>query len=558
MLKENAYENVKIGQRDNKPELFAGEDVMSLMEVSSFLAEWHSLYQSCHWATVFQSPDFVIAWYKLYRHAYKPIIIREQKEGILTGLLTLALPLQKSNSKLFIVGAGHYESDYQTWLATDNNGNSFISGALKALMHEFPNTDLMLRHLPPNTPIEWAKMEPQWQNSCTLYPLTRPLVVMSDFSVSRRDRKRVSRMNQIGEFTQITDEAAFNDALDELSIYYDFRQGAMYNKNPFRSDPINREFLLELFRRKILHVTVLKAGDEMVASVAALISKNRANLGGINFHSPLFASYSPGYVHFLMLSQQFVNDGISSFDLTPGGDPYKDRLATQHDQVHILVATNSRIYHLKRQLRKLIYQRLTEKGIRTMSIELSLKRQLYFIKERGLTHELVRSVRKLWANDQEKVYHDKLNLTKLGNNLSVNKNCLSDLLNYRMQGSVRTRWEFLENAMRSLELGAQVYTISDQGTLLFCAWYNKQVAHASDFQLTAADCQAFYLQDFYVHPSVVAQIREFLASVAFLININTSSAQVYLSIPSQDIQLMKTMNRAGFQITRESPPSAHD
>lgn len=552
MIEEVAYENLQIGHSEKKLELLAGERVMQLLDECSFLAEWDSLYHSCHWATVFQSPEFVITWYSLYRHAYQPILIQEKTKGKLTGLLTLALPLRKSNSRIFIVGAGHHEADYQTWLATDSNGNSFIGNALEVLMRKYPSTDLMLRHLPPGTPTEWVKTRPRWQRYCILYPLTRPIVVMSDFSVSRRDRKRVSRLQQIGEFTKLTDEVAFSDNLDELAVLYDFRQGAMFNKNPFRNDPVNKDFLITLFRRKLLHVTVLKAGNETVASVAALISKNKANLGGINFHSPLFASYSPGYVHFLMLSQQFVNEGIYSFDLTPGGDPYKDRLATQHDQVHILVATNSKLYFLKRQLRKLLFQRMTEMGVRTMSVELSLKRKLYFVKERGLTYEIARSVRKLWANDQEIVYQATLDLKKFSSSISVNKNSLSDLLDYQMQESGRTRWEFLENAMRRLEQGEQVYTIAEQGTLVFCVWQSKPVAESSEASKTADDL-SLYLQDLYVHPSSVAKLKQFLTAVASDIDSTLLSMQLYLTMPDQDKSLLKAVKHSGFRIMTDQP-----
>ena len=545
MIEEIAYENAKIGQRAPKLDLLTGEEVLHLLEDSKFLAEWDALYHACQWSTVFQSPDFVLAWYRLYRHAYQPILIKEQVNGELTGLLTLALPLQKSKTKTFIVGAGHHEADYQTWLGTESNGNSFISSALEALMRRYPTADLMLRHLPPNAPTDWAKTEPRWQSSCILYPLTRPIIEMTDFTVSRRDRKRVSRLKQISTFTQLADEEDFTNAIDELATYYDFRQGAMFNKNPFRNDPINREFLLALFRLKLLHVTVLKAGNEMVASVAALISKNKANLGGINFHSPIFADYSPGYVHFLMLSQLFADEGISSFDLTPGGDPYKDRLATQHDQVHILVATNSRFYFLKRQLRKLLFQRMTKIGIRTMSVELSLKRQLYFIKERGLAKEIARSMMNLWSTKQEVVYQLTLDLNTTAS-LSICKNNLNDLLDYKMEGSERTRWEFLENAMRKLEQGTRAYTFSNQGTLLFCAWYSEPDADAAKTQ-DSADLKTLTLQDIYVHPSSVARLQEFMTAVVCAIDPSLTSVQVYLPLPNQDKPLLKTVKLAGLQ-----------
>jgi CelD/BcsL family acetyltransferase involved in cellulose biosynthesis len=547
MIKEIAYENVQIGLNEKKVELLTGEEAMAMLELHTFLSEWETLYQACHWATVFQSPEFVTTWYKLYQHSHLPILISEVTDGMLTGLFTLALPHRKPRGRKFIVGAGHYEADYQTWLASEKNGNTFISAALKLLRQKYPTLCLMLRHLPPNTPINWAKAEPLWQNSCILYPLTRPLVVMSDFTVSRRDRKRVSRMQQIGKFIHLKEEEEFRASLDEVATYYDFRQGAMYNKNPFRDDPLNREFLLSLFRRKLLHVTVLKAGDETVASVAALISKNKANLGGINFHSPLFASYSPGYVHFLMLSQQFVHEGINSFDLTPGGDPYKDRLATQHDQVHILVIANSKPYYFKRQLRKLLYQRMTEMGIRTMSVELNLRRQLYFVKERGLLHEIKRRILTLWAKPQERLFQATLDLEK-GRKLSpVNKNCLRDLLDYKMQGTNRTRWEFLEDAMRRFEHGQTSYTLTENDTLLFCIWYSTPAENPEDALCTVKNKEALRFQEIYVHPVAADRLRQFISSAISDIDSTLLKVQVYLPVPEQDKQLAMSMKRSGFK-----------
>lgn len=543
MIEEIAYENVQIGLNEKKVELLTGKEAMAMLEIPTFLSEWDALYQACHWATVFQSPEFATTWYKLYQHSYLPILIREETDGRLTGLFMLALPHRKTGGRKFIVGAGHYEADYQTWLASKKNGNTFISAALKVLRQKFPDICLMLRHLPPHTPVNWAKSEPLWQNSCILYPLTRPLVVMSDFTVSRRDRKRVSRMQQVGKFIHLTEEDEFKASLDDVANYYDFRQGAMYNKNPFRDDPLNKEFLLSLFRRKLLHVTVLKAGDETIASVAALISKNRANLGGINFHSPLFASYSPGYVHFLMLSQQFVNEGIDSFDLTPGGDPYKDRLATQHDQVHILVIANSKPYFYKRQLRKLLYQRMTEMGIRTMSVELKLKRQLYFVKQRGLLHELTRRIHKLWAKPQVKLFQASLDLEE-GRVLSpVNKNSLRDLLDFKMQGTSRTRWEFLEDAMRSLEQGQTVYTLTENDTLLFCIWFSTSDKNSEEDEKKAA----LRFQEIYVHPLGADRLRHFISSAISDIDSSLLKVQVYFPVPAQDKQLAMTLMRAGFE-----------
>jgi hypothetical protein len=65
----------------------------------------------------------------------------------------------------------------------------------------------------------------------------------------------------------------FSSIFDELTAQYDFRKAAMYNKAPFRKDPLKKKFLLALFEQQILHVTVLKLNDEIIASNVAAIEE---------------------------------------------------------------------------------------------------------------------------------------------------------------------------------------------------------------------------------------------------------------------------------------------
>ena len=92
----------------------------------------------------------------------------------------------------------------------------------------------------------------------------------------------------------------------------------------------------------------------------------------IPFHSKF---YSPVFVHFLLLAQLLVKEGVKVFDLTPGGDFYKERMATRHDQVNELMVTNSFVYAIKRKLRRWIYAYLAKKGKWPMGTELALKKK---------------------------------------------------------------------------------------------------------------------------------------------------------------------------------------
>ncbi|MBD1397720.1 GNAT family N-acetyltransferase [Pontibacter sp. JH31] len=526
--------------------LLTGSDVLTCLCSQDFLEKWDHLYQSCPWSTVFQSPAFVSTWYNLYQDAYLPVMIMSESNSNLTGLISLALPKSKRKGKKhFIVGAGHHEADYQTWLADESDGDQFILGALTELRKRFPNNELMLRHLPPNTPLDWINDNPSWKSKCVLQSFKRPLVVFKDFSISRRDRKRISRLKDKSNFEQILNDTDFASLLDEIAANYDFRQGAMFNKYPFRNDAQNAAFLLALYRQKLLHLTVLRNAQGIVASVAALIGKNRAHLGGINFHSPHYASYSPGFVHFLLLSQQLAGQGYEYFDLTPGGDSYKDRLATEHDVVHVLVTTKSKLYYYKRWIRKSIYDYLMRSGIRPMTLELLLKKKLYLIKEKGLGSLLADRVRNYLPKRQQKLYTFNVRHITAKPACFIKQNSLHDLLNYEFNGKGPTKWEFLEAAMHRLELGEQVYTASQEGVLQACIWLRKNPAatHTDNMKIPTG---ALLLYGIYYHPHHLHSLADFLSNVTLEVATGTDEKLLYALLDVNDKTLEAVLKDAGF------------
>src|SRR5690554_3069973 len=89
-------------------QLLTGREVLELLPNAEFHNQWNELYQSCPWATVFQSYEFVSTWFNLFQDQYLPILVKGEMDGELVGLLTLAIRINReSKGKLFIVAAGH-------------------------------------------------------------------------------------------------------------------------------------------------------------------------------------------------------------------------------------------------------------------------------------------------------------------------------------------------------------------------------------------------------------------------------------------------------------------
>ncbi|MBJ6118249.1 GNAT family N-acetyltransferase [Pontibacter sp. BT310] len=554
----------------SKVELLVGQDVFSLLTNEEFKARWDILYSACSWATVFQSREFVTAWYNIYQKEYLPILVKTESNGQLQGLLTLALKVLGTgvstdlrNKRVRIVGAGHFEAEYQAWLTADGDGFEFINNALSKVLEQYPKCDILLRYIPAQVPVEWASTNPQWKSRCIIEPFRRPLMDLHDPDLSKMFRKsefrnKLNRLKKLGElqFEEITDLDTFIAILPELTVQFDFRQGAMFNKNRFKENPLKSEFLIALFQQNLLHVTLLRTEQQILAAIVALAGKDWVHLGGINIHSPLKASYySPGFVHFLMLGQRLSEAGYATFDLTPGGDSYKERLATTHDFVYELTVTNNPTYFIKRGLRKSVHNTLIRAGLRPMSVELSVIRKVYLLKaklkvfkRKGLLRHLIENLPGKSKAKNYKVY--QLSQENLGGKFSIEarRNSFKDLLDYSQGLSKQTRWEFLEDAMHRFEIGEQSFTWAEDGVMLACAWLSeaKTLIKSNILEVELPET-AQVLQIFCFHQNGKAELECFIASVAGMIHSEIKNAELYAITTEAD----KSTNRALHSLGRE-------
>jgi hypothetical protein len=541
-----------------------GDEAFALLSQEWFRTGWDALYRACPWATVFQSREFVTTWYRIFQQQYLPVLLWAGPPHHPTGLLTLALPISPAGTptKGPLVGAGQYEAEYQTWLAEPAHGESFIQAALEQVQRRFPQHPIQFRFLPRGTPLGWLRRNPVWRKRGVLQPYNRPLMEMShpDFPKLFRKtefRNKLNRLKRLGElrFEHVTDLERFAGVLQGLTIQYDFRQGALFNKNQFRDNPEKAELLLALFDQNLLHVTLLLVNDEVIASIVAVNGQDWVHLGGINIHTPFFSNFSPGFVHFLLLGQQLAQEGVAVFDLTPGEDAYKKRYATSHDQVHELFIAGSLPYRLKKRLRKQVHSRLVKAGIRPMTVELALKKKIYLfkmsmqrIRQQGLLRPLLNRAKRLWAPPEQQIYVWQADSLPLPASNLLQQNNLADLLNFDAQGASLSRWEFLEDALRRFEQGERSYTWSENGLLLGCAWLGVpgQSRRNSLPRLQLPE-GAVLLQGLYCHPAAKNRWQAFLAAVAGEAGQDKEPVGVYALAADKDPVLNQALVAAGFR-----------
>ncbi|MCS3795147.1 GNAT family N-acetyltransferase [Niastella sp. OAS944] len=466
-------------------ELLTGAAVIDLLLNPEFQKNIDRLFEACPWATIFQNRLYITAWYQVYQKKHLPILVKGEVNGHLIGVLPVVLlhtqESDKHKNSNRITGAGHYDAEYQTWLAIPVYGELFIREALGKLIKQFPGNPISFRYLPPQTPLNWVKDNNKWRSYSIVQLHSRPLIKLSEpdhakLLESKQFKNKLNRLKRLGEvrLEPITDPESFKNHLNELTVLYDFRFGALFNKQIFKDDPVKKEFLLELFRLQLLHATILKVNGEIFAAVIAIAGKGWLHLSGFTCHSPFKArSYSPGLLHFSFLAKKLREEQMQYLDLTPGYDSYKDKLANMHDEVHELVISRQFTYRIKKRIKKWVQVKLITAGIRPMTAELKLKKYFYLLKNSNIKTVLKKISKKLRSNTLQKRYELKAQTFRPDVKISLQKNNLDHLMKYT--GSKETgitRWEFLADAMRRLETGQFCYTWAENNQLLSCAWFN--------------------------------------------------------------------------------------
>lgn len=326
-----------------------GVNALDRLQSDDFLIKWNALLNDCPWATAYQAPDFALPWYQLYQNRYSPVIVyMERKNGELVGLMTLALAADGKS----LVACGERQAEYQCWLEKPDGPDPFIQDALTELRRRFADARLHLKYLPANTPIEWMRKDCRKNFFFRLRLHSRPLMEIDSINNAKRLRRRNQELNRLkkqGEilFEHVVDPTEFESIFDDICGQYERRLRERYHvtHTPFRDDPLKRPLFIELHKRGLLHATVLRLGGRIVAAHLGLVYKNSLHTC-ISTHASDLERCSPGKVHFCMLACYLEKEGVSEFDLTPGGGQHKDLYASTRDTVYELHAYASPIGRL--------------------------------------------------------------------------------------------------------------------------------------------------------------------------------------------------------------------
>jgi hypothetical protein len=410
-----------------------------------------------------------------YQSLYEGVLaFQPQSDGQMCGLLPLARHRKNGN---WVVAGGH-QCEYQVWLATQEESTAFIEETLRSLIKYHGLRQIQFRNIPNQGLLDWAQLK-AWRRRVTITPEKRSLIDLRQRTADgkpvamRRNRNKLNRLKRMGKirFELVKDRKEFQVLLPDIEYMYDFRLGAAYGARPFELDPHKGPFHLKMMETPgLLHVTVLKVGDDIV-------SFHIGNAGGpilcsgLHSYSPEKARLSPVYLHLELLASKLADENYQFMDLGSGDEPYKQFFANQVEPVYELEVYADAWRNFFNSLQKRILtgaaELLSKAGVSPQARSI-LFRSLHFRAYRyGLN-----AIRR-WAESGRGSECFGVNTAVAGQlpqKAVLNMNRTQDLL--RMDGASHDRYqdEFIRSGFKRLSSGQRVYTAMRNDRLMFCAW----------------------------------------------------------------------------------------
>lgn len=540
-------------------------EARDLLGNESFLNEWRGLYKSCTWATAFQSAEFVTTWYDSYKEHYSPVLISERLlNGELVGLITLAL---ENRSKAVVV-AGAHQAEYQAWLAVPGKGNSFIENALSKLASELSASLLRFRYLPPGTPTEWVESRQGASWKCELGQHLRHVVridneaAVADYLQKKRNRhtkNHWNRFKRLGDLQleEIRDAQQLAPIFDQLITYYDIRQGAMYDKLPFRNDPVKKSFHLAIIEApNLLHVSIFRAGESIVSALFG-ISDGKTYSLAMPMFCPQYAENSPIMLHLLLLSQRLHQEGFSTLDLTPGVERYKERSSTDHDYVHAVEVYFRKSDWVGHKTKRAV-SATAGAALRAIRVEpKTARRQLeqlarvpFTLWPSMLARQSASLFRRVCSTGELRVYAIEIRNVPGAKNPLMARDRLVDLLDFEPAVG-HPRQDFLAESLKRIAKGHRCYTRVENGRLVHCGW----LAEVPDTTSSPEMARGFrfppgsvVVYDSYTDPGsrgrglYTSAMRQMLHDAAQIVG----AKQVYVAVKSDNQVARHVVEKLGF------------
>ncbi len=550
---------------DFRISIVRGDDAWSLLQDDAFIDAWDLLARVDRKATLIQEYPFVRTWYEQYADAYVPLLcLGYDGENALVGLI----PLAQSTSSGSLTHAGGGQAEYHGWIAAPQFDEDFLVASLVELYRQLPIDRWTWRWLPPGAPLGWIDSDKLRRAGIYVTCMNQraPLLDLSDaakvkkITRNKSIKSKVNRYKRRGKFhlERIVSVARAEELLPVLREQCDFRQGAVNDATPFRSDRNKLPFFVQrMHYPEVNHFTVLWLEDKPIAFHFGACDDDRVLLG-LTSYDPVESRNSPGTLLLTELITMLSEEGYRYYDLTPGENSYKDRFANRQEPVCMPTFVRSRVGKARLQ---------TKEAVRVTAQSL--------IRRLGLSHKVVDRARRVARNPG--LLRDANALRTMFGKPALRLERHAGL--YRLDpdkfryadGAVPQvacqRFEhlldfaepvdrnvFMLEALQRFESGDVFYSISKDGVLAQSIWL-KKIDARSNGQRTAVQLpeNSLLLYDAYTHARYARHLpyRNLLGQVV-RDNLNAGSVPIYATASRDRSAFFSALEEIGFDPTPAS------
>lgn len=528
-------------------QLLRSDDAIRWLESDIGITTWKRLFQACSWRFPTLGIEYCRLWYQHYRDSWEPLLlVGKDQHDRQQAIFPLALEAHS------ITGAGAHQAEYHGWLSDESIAGPFLRAALAELRLCFPRHTVRLRYLAPGIPQELVKRACIDNPRIRLSHHPRPLLRLDSNGLSKvlrkkNTRSKINRLERIGPLScrQVTDKDAIRECLEAVIPLYDLRQGAINDSCPFTDDPRKKPFLLEWSRHALsgeLYFHCLHLGKELIGAHIGVKGQEECQLA-ILAHAPGYSACSPGKILVYRTAELLAEDGLKYFDLTPGGDPWKERFATDHDTVLSLLMDPGLIRAYRRRMRSALEQfarsLLKRLGISPAHLKSWIRQHNLLAAEQASPGQ-DRTISPI----RPYVLSTRLSIATPPATV-VNINTLGDLCLYQSGPGEVPRQLFLQGALSRLEAGMQSCTLLVEGRLACCAWTRFERISDKSGQ------PRMIISGIYAAEGHAPELKGLISSIVYRQEM-TGEGTVILECSRNDTLTMDLVERLGFEPMAES------
>lgn len=304
--------------------------ITSPAELESLAPEWNELWRRAPGATPFQSPHWILPWWKRFG-SHEPFVVTVRESDRLASLAPLYILRDEESSESLGMLLGTGVTDYLDILATGSESAAAAvdaMGAADCLMWDLQQLRPSSLLLASNPPQGWSD-NVEDHDPCPVLPIDDPGAGMEKL-LSTHARKKLRYFRRCAEREgAVTYETAGRESLDAMLETLFELHAARWQRRGLPgvlADDVIQDFHRDVARR-MLEAGALRMYTMRIGERAAAVFYGFAHQGTVYYYlsgyDPSFEKLSIGNLIVAHAVEEAIGEGATTFDFLRGAEEYK-------------------------------------------------------------------------------------------------------------------------------------------------------------------------------------------------------------------------------------------